>query len=384
MAPAAPTSTVRPQPLWIRVDRNRAKLAAFVALFIGGSAALLSAALVAVPGYLLGWGAGEIEFADRADWYARMPLVIGGAFLLLLLVGSIIAAVQLSNAEDWVKSRFKGRELAEGEAERFRSSVHDMTLAGGLGVQPRIILLPTGAVNAFAIGTTRKRPVIGVTQGLLDTMSDDEERAVVATLVARIVAGDIMFGTALAALMGPIKAIRGSAGAGAGCASEGCQGCGNTGCSGADLDGCGDAAGCLGDLDSDSAGGCGAALVVIVFLAIVAALTYAAVVTASWIVTLWGRALHRTGYEKADAEGMLLLKDPLPMLSALRCAITSENRVLDVPDPSYDSIFYVATSGKPSVDRAERRRFVRLAEVLGVEGGMELLERPLEDGTPAQ
>ena len=96
-------------------------------------------------------------------------------------------------------------------------------------------------------------------------------------------------------------------------------------------------------------------------------LTYAAVVSAAWLVTFWGRALHRTGLEKADAEGMLLLRDPAPMLSALRKAITSSNEIAD-GDPSYDGIFYAPTSGKPGVEKVERRRYDRLRQVLGIEG----------------
>jgi hypothetical protein len=41
---------------------------------------------------------------------------------------------------------------------------------------------------------------------------------------------------------------------------------------------------------------------------------------------------------------------------------------------AYDSIFYVATSGTPTIERAERNRFDRLREVLGVEGAAVTLD----------
>ena len=97
------------------------------------------------------------------------------------------------------------------------------------------------------------------------------------------------------------------------------------------------------------------------------AITYAAVIAAAWIVTLWGLLLHRAVHEKADAEGMLLLKDPHPMVSALDKVQRSSNEVAD-GDPSYDGIFYAPTSGVARVERAEQRRMKRLLEVLGVEG----------------
>lgn len=327
------------QPLWSRVDTNRTKLAVFVVLFVAGSALLLSLALVAVPGALIGWSLGSSRY------WSRYPLAVIAAFGLLLLVGGIISAIQIANAEDWVRHRFGGQVLGEGEQAELRGVVADMALAAGLGVAPEIVVLDDDGENAFAVGTVRERATIGMTRGMLEGFSAEELRAVVATLTARIVAGDIMFGTALAALMGPIKAIRESpdhaSDLGGGC-GDGCRGC---------------------SLPDNDLPGCGFML----WIALIALATYVAVVIAAWIVTLWGRALEHTSYEKADAEGMLLLKDPAPMISALRKAIHASTRVAD-GDMSYDGIFYASTSGTPSIERAERRRFERLAEVVGVEG----------------
>jgi Zn-dependent protease with chaperone function len=364
-------SGLRSEPLWARVDANRVKLASFVALFVGGSATLLTLALVAVPGVLLGLGADFFGYADPVAWFARLPWVLLSVLGSMVAIGALLSAVQLSNAEDWVRNRFQGRPLEVGEGEALRRAVADMAIAAGLSDPPRLLVLEMDSINAFALGATRNSPIIGVTRGLLDGMTFEEQRAVVATLTARIIAGDIMFGTALAALMGPLKAVRGSRAAlasGTGCALDGCA---NSGCVdvGDGCSGCGDAGGCVEGLfsDNDSPGGCLGAVLFALFLAVVAALTYAAVLSAAWIVTLWGRILHRTAYEKADAEGMLLLKDPGPMLSALSKAIRSSNAVPD-PDPSYDGIFYASTSGTGRVERVERRRFDRLREVLGADG----------------
>jgi Zn-dependent protease with chaperone function len=377
----------RVEPLWARIDRNRLKLAVFVVAFVGGSAILLSAALVALPGWLLGWGADQIDLVQWSDWFGVYPWVVAGAFALVLALGALIAAVQLANAHDWVRNRFKGRPFGPDDDQRFVSAVEDMSIAAGLAAPPELMVLASGAVNAMAVGTTRKRPLIGVTEGFLAQLTEDEQRAVVATLIARICAGDILFGTALAALMGPIRAIRESrksakavaAGTG-GCLADGCtSGCGDVG-------GCVDVGdGCSGcaDLGDDGLAGCAGGLVIVVFLAAVAALTYAAVVAAAWIVTLWGRALHRTSYEKADAEGMLLLKDPAPMLSALGKVVRTTTGVGD-GDPSYDGIFYAPTSGTTRIEPDERRRFERLREVLGAEGLAAALEAPTIEPAPAE
>ncbi len=362
-------SKLRVSPLWVRVDQNRTKLGSFVVLFVAGSALLLDLALVGVPGSLLAILATN-NGVSLPTWFEGLAVVLAAMFGLLLAVGALIAAVQLANAEHWVRSRFSGRDLMPAEAQTLHSALEDMALAAGLSEPPRLIVLEAAAdsVNALALGTTRSQPVIGVTPGFREMLSVDEQRAVVAALTARIVAGDIMFATALAALMGPLKAIRESRKAGASAAGSVVDaGCTDPGC----VDGCGD--GCTSSVDDLD--GCGGAIVLVAFLVLVAVITYVAVVTAAWIVTLWGRALHRTTYEKADAEGMLLLKDPSAMLTAMSKTSRSSNAVGD-GDMSYDGIFYAATSGTPRVERVERRRYDRLREILGTEG---LAASPLDE-----
>ncbi len=363
MASAPQPRAIRPQPLWVRVDQNRLRLAVFIVLFVVGSALLLTLAFIAVPGSLVG---GALTFIEDPGVDAYWPGLVRAfviAFGLALGAGALASAVQLANAEDWVRNRFRGSDLAPDAERQLAEALSDMSIAAGLASAPKLMLLDADSVNACAIGMSRARPVIGVTRGMLASLDVSEQRAVLATLVARIRGGDILIGTAMAALMGPLKAIRESrkaaGGAAAGCADAGCSspGCADDGC------------GCLFDAvgDDDAAGGCLGALAIALFVAVVVALTYAAVVSAAWIVTIWGRAINRTGHEKADAEGMLLLKDPSPMLSALRKAVTSSNEIAD-GDASYDGVFYASTSGRPAVDRAERRRFDRLREVLGTEG----------------
>ncbi len=366
-AGARPVSPrLKQQPLWVRVDENRVKLAVFVVLFIAGSAVLLTAALVGVPGALFGLFYTS-DVPSEAEWYwSSFRTVFAVGFGVLLALGSLAAAIQLSNAEDWVRNRFKGTAAEPGAYPALERVVSDMAIAGGLPEPPGLVVLDTPTVNAYALGTARSRAVVGVTRGFLEGVPPEEQRAVVATLVARIVSGDILFATALAALMGPLKLIRGSgraalSGAG-GCAETGCgDGCSGLGDAG---DGC---TGCL--LDDSDPGGCLGAIGTFLIIVVIAAITYAAVVTAAWIVTFWGRLLHRTSYEKADAEGMLLLRDPAPMLAALARAIEADTTISD-GDPSYDGIFYTQTSGTPAIEKIERRRLLRLAEVLGADGAV--------------
>ncbi len=348
---------LRPQPLWVRVDENRFKLAMFVATFVVGAAVLLATAFVGVPGVLVGGAAWFVDMAPAEAIRRVVAISYSAAFALLLGAGAIISAAQLANGESWVRSRFGAEELAPGSHPALKRAASDMALAAGLATPPRILVVEQDSVNAGVVGLSRASATLVVTRGMLERFDEGQLRAVVATLMARVISGDVLFGTALAALMGPLKALRDwriGAGVTGAVADEGCA-----------VDGCGCAVDAL--LDSDSPGGCAGVIGVALFAALVLALTYAAVVGAAWIVTVWGRLLHRTSHEKADAEGMLLLKDPAPMLSALGIAVTSCNRIAD-GDASYDSVFYVSTSGTPALERIEQRRYDRLREVLGAEG----------------
>jgi len=360
--PRTPPKPLPIEPLRLRVERNRIRFVVFIVVFVTGSALLLSLAFVAVPGSLIGL------VVDVEGYYAKLGIAVAAAVGVMLVVGGIAAAAQVANAEHWVRSRFKGAALDPMKHPRLVRAVEEMAIAGGLPEPPVLLLLDVQSVNACAIGATRKSPVVGVTRGLLEMLTPDEQQAVVATLIARVTRGDIMVGTALAALMGPLKYLRqinkGAQAAGAEAAGGGLTAGCSDGCAASGLDGCLDTDGCLDAGDGD---GCAGAVGIVLFIALVAILTWAAITVAGWLITFWGRALHRTGFEKADAEGMLLLRDPQPMLSALRKAIASSNQVAD-GDPSYDGIFYAPTSGTAAIEKIERRRYDRLREVLGVEG----------------
>lgn len=82
------------QPLWARVDANRAKLATFVALFVAGSALLLALALVAVPGALIGL----VVATPGSGYWPGYGLAVAGTVVALLALGSLLSAIQLANA----------------------------------------------------------------------------------------------------------------------------------------------------------------------------------------------------------------------------------------------------------------------------------------------
>ena len=75
--------------------------------------------------------------------------------------------------------------------------------------------------------------------------------------------------------------------------------------------------------------------------------------------------------EKADAEGMLLLKDPAAMLAALDKVLEANNTV-PAAGEAYSMLFYCwAGFGYAPEDDPEMARLAHLREVLGAEGMMD-------------
>jgi len=81
--------------------------------------------------------------------------------------------------------------------------VTEMSLASGL-LMPKIYFIPDPAPNAFATGRYPEDAVLGVTEGLLDTMNREELQAVVAHEMGHIKSNDILTMTVVTVLVGTV------------------------------------------------------------------------------------------------------------------------------------------------------------------------------------
>jgi Zn-dependent protease with chaperone function len=73
---------------------------------------------------------------------------------------------------------------------QLRNVIEEMALACGCPV-PKIYLIDSPFINAFAAGNTPEEAVIGITQGCLDKLSRDELQAIVAHEFSHILHGDM-------------------------------------------------------------------------------------------------------------------------------------------------------------------------------------------------
>ncbi|MBE0477409.1 MAG: M48 family metalloprotease, partial [Coriobacteriia bacterium] len=185
MARTTPRAPVRLEPLWLRVERNRVKLA----LFIGGfllACVLAAEVLVLVPllslVFLQGWQAGNLSpsarlagaVPDVAAWVAAGSVVLGVAYVGVTLARPVRRLLPAIGAE----------RAPRGELLPTKHALKDMAIACGVQVAPEMYVVESTSVNAFVVGWGRERPVCVVTRGLVERFHADEQRAVFARLMA--------------------------------------------------------------------------------------------------------------------------------------------------------------------------------------------------------
>jgi hypothetical protein len=169
-------------------------------------------------------------------------------------------------------------------------------------------------VNAFAIGLKESSAVVGVTQGFAERLTVDDQRAAFANLMARLRSGDTVWATAVSAVMGPIWAARTLQLRGQEKREEEPTPVfwsGSTSYTGVE------------GRDAGIVGG---------FI-----LGFFAVVLTEVMMAGHERAAMAAA-EKADAEGMLLLKDPAMMLTGLQRTLEANNTVPGAGGGVFDAL----------------------------------------------
>lgn len=147
--------------------------------------------------------------------YLRLSLVqphtkfhlFGWDILAVLIVAGIIAGVHWYYSNTKVVSKILkllGAQYPD-KHDRYHHTFQNVvdeieTAAGGLKVETYV--LPTGAMNAFALADLRERKVIGVTEGLLSRLNRDELQSVIAHEMAHIVSNDCLQTTITCSLFG--------------------------------------------------------------------------------------------------------------------------------------------------------------------------------------
>jgi len=138
-------------------------------------------ALAALTGYVIGWLL-EGEASDAVPLWSRLGL-FAAALMAVVSVGW--SMISLAFGDKMVLTMANAREIDKADAPQLYNVVEEMAIAAGVPM-PKVMILETDALNAFATGNKIGHGTIVVTRGLLDTLSRDELQGVVAHEMAHL------------------------------------------------------------------------------------------------------------------------------------------------------------------------------------------------------
>jgi heat shock protein HtpX len=136
---------------------------------------IILTALAALVGYVIGWLL-EGEISDTVPLWSRAGL-FAAALMAVVSVGW--SMISLAFGDSMVLAMADAKEIDKAQAPQLYNVVEEMAIAAGVPM-PRVMVLETDALNAFATGNKVGHGTIVVTRGLLDTLSRDELQGVVA------------------------------------------------------------------------------------------------------------------------------------------------------------------------------------------------------------
>lgn len=132
-------------------------------------------ALAALLGYMIGWVM-ETESSNTVPLVSKGG-VAGAALMAAVSVGW--SAISLAFGDKMVLAMANARQIDKADAPQLYNVVEEMAIAAGVPM-PKVMVLETDALNAFATGNKPGNGTIAVTRGLLNALNRDELQGVVA------------------------------------------------------------------------------------------------------------------------------------------------------------------------------------------------------------
>ena len=123
-----------------------------------------------------------------------------------VIISVVVIPIQIMTGKMAILAMSKGRP-ANPDDIRERRAMHlleGLAISAGLKRTPDLYIIPSGIPNAFASGLSENDAFVGVTEGLLEMMDDQELEGVLGHEMAHIVHRDIMLNQLVVALISVI------------------------------------------------------------------------------------------------------------------------------------------------------------------------------------
>jgi len=133
-----------------------------------------------------------------------------GFFFIIMIIATIFSLVYVLvsyyNSDKIALASVKAKKASRTEHRSFYHAAESMSLASGLPM-PKLFVMESKQINAFASGRDPKNAVICVTTGALEKLDKQELEGVIAHEMSHIANYDMRFMTVTAVLVGLISII---------------------------------------------------------------------------------------------------------------------------------------------------------------------------------
>jgi heat shock protein HtpX len=152
----------------------------------------------------------------------RTTLLLGLMTVLIMVIGQLLGGRQgmmiafvlaagMNFFSYWYSDKivlrmYNAREITAAEAPEFYAIVETLARRAGLPM-PKVYVIPQDSPNAFATGRNPEHAVVAVTEGLLRLMNREELAGVLAHELAHVRNRDILIGSIAATMAGAIMMI---------------------------------------------------------------------------------------------------------------------------------------------------------------------------------
>lgn len=154
--------------------------------------------------------------------YFKTTLLLVALTLLLLWVGGMVGgrdgvvfafviAMGMNFFSYWFSDKivlmmYKAKEVTEQESSDYYRIVKELTARAGLPM-PKMYIIPTNAMNAFATGRNPRHAAVAVTEGMLGSLSREELKGVLGHELSHVKNRDILISAIVATVAGAIMML---------------------------------------------------------------------------------------------------------------------------------------------------------------------------------
>ncbi|OOP57963.1 MAG: protease HtpX [Candidatus Brocadia carolinensis] len=154
--------------------------------------------------------------------YVKTTILLIALTLLLIWVGSMIGgrqgatfafaiAMGMNFFSYWFSDKivlkmYGARIVSEQESPDYYAMVRELTDRAGMPM-PKMYIIPTNAMNAFATGRNPNHAAVAVTEGMLNTLKREELKGVLGHELSHIRNRDILISTIVATIAGAVMLL---------------------------------------------------------------------------------------------------------------------------------------------------------------------------------